>query len=111
MDYREKRKFVRIPIDFKIWYQTIYEEGDFTFGKEPSKNISAGGIQLEMEEVEHVGANLLMKIRIPDHEKEIIAKGKVVWTRRINSEKYDVGVEFYEILPEDMQTINNFAAA
>ncbi len=109
MGQREKRKFARIPTDFKIWYQTIYEEGDFSFGKEPSKNIGAGGIQLEMEDVQHVGTALLIKIKIPDCEKEIIAKGKIVWTRRINPEKYDVGIEFYEVLPEDMQIINKFA--
>lgn len=105
----ERRKFIRIESDLLIWYQTIYEEGDFSFGKEPSANISAGGIQLEMEDIDAVGTKMVMKFRLPGLDREIQAKGKVVWAKRLSSGKHSVGIQFFEIAHEDMQAINNFA--
>lgn len=101
----EKRKFIRISSDFFVWYQTINEE-DISFGKTSSKNISAGGIRLEMEEPEEIGTCLLMKFQIPDYDEKIVAKGKVVWVHELDNQKHELGIEFYEISNEDMQAIN-----
>ena len=105
----EKRNFVRIESDFVVWYQTI-DEDDVSFGKPKSKNVSAGGIRLEMEDTEKVGSNLRIKFKIPQYPKEIEAKGKVVWVKRIETNKFEIGIEFSNINREDMEAINKFAA-
>ena len=102
----EQREFVRIKSDFVVWYQTI-DEDDFSFGKPLSKDVSAGGILLVMEEGERVGTLLSMKFKIPDYEKEIKAEGRVIRLKKLESGKFDVGIEFLEIAKEDMQAITN----
>ena len=104
----EKRQFLRIKSDFCIWYQTI-DEDDVSFGRPQTKNISAGGILLEMEEGERVGATIMMKFQLPGYENEINAKGKIVRVTRIEAQRFEIGIEFIEIAPEDMQAINSLA--
>ncbi|MBN1897286.1 MAG: PilZ domain-containing protein [Spirochaetes bacterium] len=106
--HAEKRKYIRLPGDFPVWYQTIQED-DISFGKPPSKNISAGGICLQMEEGEPVGTRIHLKFNIPGYEKKIEAKGKVVWMKRVETGKFELGIEFYEINQEDMDAINQLA--
>ena len=103
----DDRKFVRIKSKFNVWYQTIDEE-DISFGKPSSKDISAGGILLEMEEPpESVGTLLMIKFDIPDYDKKIQAKGRVVRTKKLESGSFDVGIQFTDISEEDMTAINN----
>lgn len=104
----EKRKFVRIKSDFCVWYQTI-DEDDVSFGRPQSKDISAGGILLEMEDAERVGATIIMKFKIPSNENEINAKGRVVRVHRLEGQKFEIGIEFTEIDPDDMRLIQNLA--
>ncbi len=102
----DSRKFVRINSDFNVWYQTL-DEDDMSFGKPLSKNISAGGIQLEMEEPETVGAYLLLKFNVPEYDNKINARGRIVWVKKGESGNYEVGIEFLEISRDDMAAINN----
>ncbi|MBU1076481.1 MAG: PilZ domain-containing protein [Spirochaetes bacterium] len=104
----EKRKYIRMNSDFVIWYQTIDEEKEFSFGKEPSVNVSAGGIQLDMEDVDAIGTTLILKFKIPNYDNEIEAKGRVVWVKR-GSERNLVGIEFLKISQDDMQAISALA--
>ena len=105
--YMDDRKFIRIKSDFNVWYQTIDEE-DISFGKPSSKDISAGGILLEMDEPpESVGTPLLIKFNIPDYDKKIQAKGRIVRTRKLESGNFDVGIQFTDISEEDMSAIND----
>ena len=100
-----ERNYVRVKSDFLVWYQTV-DEDDISFGKPASKNVSAGGILLEMEEEERVGSLLKMKFKIPDHDKDILADGKVAWVKRIAIGIYEIGIEFTKITEEDMAAIS-----
>ncbi|MBU1077991.1 MAG: PilZ domain-containing protein [Spirochaetes bacterium] len=106
-----KRKHGRIEKKILVWYQTTYSKGDFSFGKEVSVDISAGGIQMEMEDIDSPGTELMMKFQVPNHARVIEAKGEVVWTRRLNAEKYLVGVKFIEISEFEREIINRMASS
>lgn len=105
----EKRKFVRVASRFMVWYQTI-DENELSFGKPMSKNISAGGILLEMEEPLKVGTFLSLKFKLPDSPREILVKGKVVRMQRLESGKMDTGIEFSSIEGEDMEMLEKMAS-
>lgn len=106
----EKRQFMRVSSEFFVWYQTI-EEDEVSFGKTASKDISAGGIRLELEEPEIMGTCLLMKFQIPNREQNVLAKGKVVWVNKLENGKNEIGIQFYDISEADMSLINEFASS
>ena len=103
-----QRKFIRIRSDFVVWYQTI-DEDDLSFGRPQAVDISAGGILLEMDEGERIGTLLSMKFKIPNYEKEIKAEGRVVRLKRLETNKFEIGIEFLKISDEDIQAINSLA--
>ncbi len=105
----ENRKFVRVDAKLIIWYQTL-EEDEISFGKPLSKNVSAGGILLELDDNLHVNTNLAIKFKIPNHEKDLHIKGKVVWSKKLDSGKTDVGIEFVAITDEDRKIIDEYAS-
>ena len=50
-----------------------------------------------------------MKFKLPNYEKEITAKGRVVRAERENNGRYGIGIEFLEIENGDIQAINSLA--
>jgi hypothetical protein len=55
---------------------------------------------------------LKLEISLPHEDKPLVAKGKVVWVEKltiISAESYvsyDCGVEFVDIAPQDLESIN-----
>ena len=113
MDERERRRFVRLPLNIEVDYLS---ESDahmqpelYTTG---SKNISAGGICLFVFEQLHKGELISLKLRLPlPDEHIIIAKGRVVWLNQLQSGTshakpvFEAGVEFVDLRESDRQLI------
>lgn len=59
-----------------------------------------------------IETSLKLEIFLPNEDKPIIAKGKVAWVEKltiISTESYisyDCGVEFVDISPQDIESIN-----
>ncbi|MDD5067362.1 MAG: PilZ domain-containing protein [bacterium] len=100
----EKRKFIRIDSQFIVWYQTI-DEDELSFGRPQSKNISAGGILLELDESLKAGTCISLKFKLPNMDREVLAQGRVVRQQRLGSGKIDTGIEFTTISGEDEDLI------
>lgn len=109
-----KREFVRLKLNVRVdWKKTI--ETTDVVGKFPdtTRDISAGGLCLNMDEELTIGDRLQIKMELPS-KKIINAQGKVVWIREFgidsSGEKktYDTGIEFTAILDEDREEINKF---
>lgn len=101
----EKRRFERIENNLLIWYQTLYENGDFSFGKTTTNNISLGGLQIETESIDAIGTELIIKLEIPDIQRKIAVKGTVVWVKKLECGKYRIGLEFPELKDEDQHLL------
>jgi len=110
----KKRDFVRLNLNVRVDWKKIIETSDFV-GEFPdaTRNISAGGLCLSMDERLQIGDKLQLRMKLPS-EKIINAQGRVVWIREfeINSREYkktfDTGIEFTEIRDEDREKINKF---
>lgn len=103
----ERRKFQRADLDIQVWYQT-QDDDSISFGKPKARNISSGGIQLEMASPEHVNSNILVKLRLPNYDNEITAHGKIVWTKKADQNNFSVGIQFTKIQESDSAVIQNF---
>lgn len=109
-----KREFVRLNLNVRVNWKRIDERAD-VIGVFPdaTRNISAGGFCLNMDERLEIGDRLQIRMELPS-EKIIHAKGKVVWisefeiTGRGDKKTYDTGIVFTEIGNEDREEINKF---
>ena len=110
----ERRKFVRLNINVEINYTVITHPPHKQFViPTKSKNIGAGGICLISEQELRAGELLKLEIRLPEDPPVIYALGKVAWVKPFSlatekSKRFDMGVEFIEISPEDKQKINKY---
>ncbi len=105
----EKRKFTRFKEDIEVWFQTLYEKGDFSFGKIKPNNISAGGMQLDTEDEKKAGTVLLLKFSIPNYNNKIEAEGEVKWSKRLFNGFCRLGIEFTSISASAREALNKLA--
>jgi len=109
-----KREFVRLKLNVRVDWKKITETYD-VIGKFPdtTRDISAGGLCLNMDEELLIGDRLQIRLELPS-KKIIDAQGKVVWIRefgvdsRGEKKTYDTGIEFTAIRDEDREEINKF---
>jgi c-di-GMP-binding flagellar brake protein YcgR len=113
----EKREFVRLDLNVKVDWKRIGETSGPTaeFTNE-TKNISAGGICLVVNEKLGAGEELQIGMELPSG-KIIDVKGRVVWISeyeifgREHEKIYDVGIEFMNISKKEREEINEFVLA
>jgi CheY-like chemotaxis protein len=75
-----------------------------------TRNISVSGMLCEtavLLQKDDLLSNLLFNI----DSSKIVANGKVIWSARMEDEKYSYGVRFIELAPELKETIEQFVAA
>jgi Tfp pilus assembly protein PilZ len=112
-----KREFARLNLNVRVDWRKIDDTVD-VLGKFPdaTRNISAGGLCLSMDEELQVGDELQLRMELPP-KKIINAKGKVVWISEFEVDKrgykkmYNTGIKFIEIRDEDREEINEFVLA
>jgi c-di-GMP-binding flagellar brake protein YcgR len=107
----EKRKFPRLSFDVELQYQVLNSPSPQT-PRSRVKNISAGGLCIIMLEKVKIRTPLKLEFSFPNKDKPIVAKGRVMWVEKltiISTESYvsyDCGVEFVDISPQDVESIN-----
>jgi len=114
---KEKRQFVRLDLNVKVdWKrisQTSEPAAEFT---DRTKNISAGGLCLVVNEKLDVGEEMQIALELPSRQM-INAIGIVRWINeyeifgREHEKIYDVGVEFVNINKKEREEINKFVFA
>ncbi|NIM90685.1 MAG: hypothetical protein GTO17_07020 [Candidatus Aminicenantes bacterium] len=112
-----KREFIRLKLNVRVDWKKILETTDVV-GKFPdtTRDISAGGLCLNMDEELLIGDRLQIKMELPS-KKVINAQGRVVWVKefgidsRGEKKTYDTGIEFTAIRDEDREEINKFVTS
>ena len=104
--FKERRKFVRLKAIVEVKYVVIGKPGQM---KVFSKNVSAGGLCILMEERLDKDTPLQLHIKIPDLKEPIRALGRVVWQQESDQPgKLNTGVEFVGISDFDRFNINRY---
>jgi len=111
MTNTEKREFPRLSFNVELKYKALNSPSPNP-QKAVHKNISAGGLCIMILEEVKIGTLLNLEIFLPNEDRPIIAKGKVVWVEELtissteNYVSYDCGVEFVDMSPQDIESIN-----
>jgi c-di-GMP-binding flagellar brake protein YcgR len=109
--FKERRKYVRLKACVAVKYTVVGKPGTVTVS---SKNISAGGLCLLVEEELAKDTPLQLEFRLPDLNNPIGALGRVVWQRRFESKGerskvyFETGIEFTGISDFDRFNINRY---
>jgi hypothetical protein len=77
----------------------------------PVGDISAGGLRAYADEVQPVGARLSLDLLFPEGEPAHVL-AEVVWVQQLpagSPARFDIGMRFLEIKPEDVRRIEDAA--
>ncbi len=88
-EFKEKRKFRR----FVITIPSTYFRFEFKQGNDAqTKDLSCKGMGLVANEELPLNSRLDIWIKPPDNEKQILAQGAVIWSNKIDFNKYRIGI-------------------
>jgi hypothetical protein len=104
--YREKREFSRMAADWSIEFRVL-EESDVNVAK--MKNVGGGGLLFENAKPIPISSVLDITFSPPFGRKTIDAQAKVVRLEVREDGKFDVGIYFTRIQPEDQREIIKYA--
>ena len=102
---RDQRKYPRVSTLNMISLQTTGEDGFLNFdtmGR--TLDISAGGALLET--VIQIPEETLLEMNIQNEEEILTIKGRVVHSRENADRKYETGVRFTDLTPEENSTLS-----
>lgn len=106
----ERREFVRLDLSVEVKWKTLPNEETLL---DKTKNLSAGGICIMVDDPPSTGSMIYLEINLPDNSI-IHSKGKVVWAEEYEEvgeeirKNFDVGVQFVDIDRKDQEKINYF---
>jgi len=95
----DKRKFVRIEIEFPVKLVQLDKEKD---EKGQAHNLSFEGIGFSTDKEFSPDVPLELILKIPDESKLISVKGKVIWSKPIGENTYRLGVSLTSLDPSSL---------
>ncbi|OGX18302.1 MAG: hypothetical protein A3K83_03665 [Omnitrophica WOR_2 bacterium RBG_13_44_8b] len=105
--FEEKRVCPRFPVSISV---TCYIPDLDKTVNTYTRDISAIGIGLVVNEVLPVGTCLDLCLQMPDNGERIMRKAKVVWSNAMGLDSYRVGIKLQEAsikpIPLILRTIN-----
>lgn len=107
---QERRKHERVSYHAPCRYEISSDENHSAIvesGTSFIKNISLGGMLIEMRRLVAVNSCLDLEVVLPTTAEPIRAEACVIWTRKLEEEgnRHDVGMSFVEINPENKEKI------
>jgi c-di-GMP-binding flagellar brake protein YcgR len=109
----EKRGFLRLKRSVNIKWAKAKE--GVSQAEDITMDVSKGGVCFIAYEKLPVGEELNLEIELPS-AKTITSKAKVAWVREFEiiggriEKGYEVGVQFVDISPQDIEEIDRFTA-
>jgi len=88
-DFRDRRAFERIPVRLSLKFLDLQSNKE---GSAQTRDISANGLGLFTEEQLPAYAPLEMWLKIPDKTEPLYTKGKVVWSKMDDYNRYRTGI-------------------
>jgi c-di-GMP-binding flagellar brake protein YcgR len=110
-DWMERRLFPRLDANIKVDYfimgiVPVVDEGS-------SKDISAGGICILVDENFKTDSVVFLTVHLPDGENPVKVRGRVVRSTEVATTKkqeksYEAGIAFIKINPDDQERIAKY---
>ena len=112
---KDRRKSLRINTKLDVSYEVV-SDGRTLKHTSVSRNISAGGINLALNEKLVPGTTLYLQLNIPQSPKAIFAYGQIVWAEEISGKfsgqggerLFSTGIKFTHVKPGDATALRDF---
>jgi len=103
-----RRRFVRVASEFSVSYS---REGGDDSKQGQSADIGGGGVRVATDEDLPLGAVLMLRFRVPNSEREMVARGRIVLSfYNAEEQRYFHGISFTHIDPRDQEEIIRYVA-
>ena len=103
------RKFVRVPVSMPVEYSY---DGEDIAKVAHAVDLGGGGMRIATEDDLPQGTFLLLRFRLPDGGREILARARIVLSFfNAESKRYYHGIAFTQIDPNDQVAIVRFIEA
>ena len=102
---QERRHSKRHPQTWKLRYQRL--EQAFTtpeIHEVYTQDVSLGGVKCEMAHAFSLDDKLLLHIKLSEPQTVIVA-GKVAWVRKLESRRYEYGLQFHDLKAEQVDNV------
>ena len=110
MEKEKQRKHERIDSLHLLNYIAFDKNGEVVLqGMGRTLNVSQGGILLETHLSIPTDHQISLSIGLEDEMIDI--KGKIVYSREGKNQKYESGIEFFEINEDSMRVLNKYVVA
>lgn len=107
-DFPERRQQPRVNTTMSVQYRGIRQQNDSVVDA-ISRDISAGGVRLLVNEFISVFTRLILDIAVPSTPKPVRVVSKITWIRkRPYGEQYEVGAQFMDMSEEDKRGVGDF---
>ncbi|MFH0797045.1 MAG: PilZ domain-containing protein [Candidatus Omnitrophota bacterium] len=111
LDPKEKRRFCRINTSLLVGYEVVNEKEVPLEKKAVAKNLSKGGLSLDLPEYFPKGTVLRIKLVLPTtkEDRPIVVLVKAAWTEPSETKNiYDTGVYLVKITPQDEKELQEY---
>lgn len=100
----ERRKYPRLPTEQVISVAPLSEIERLAYGK----NISPGGICFEVVGVE-LDLGEVLRVTFNVEDETVVAVARVNWATELDAFTQEVGIEFVEIAPSALRSLQDAA--
>lgn len=87
---QDRRIFARFPVNYPLRFIDLNTNSE---GEARAENLSAKGLGVVTNKELNAQTPLEMWLKVPDSGEPLYARGEVVWSERLEPNKYRVGVE------------------
>jgi c-di-GMP-binding flagellar brake protein YcgR len=103
-----RRRFVRVAAAFPVSYS---REGSEESKPGHAADLGGGGVRVATDEDLPLGAVLLLRFKLPQGEREMVARGRIVLSfYNAEEQRFFHGVSFTHIDPRDQEEIIRYVA-
>ncbi|MCM8780879.1 MAG: PilZ domain-containing protein [Candidatus Omnitrophica bacterium] len=90
----ERRHYVRFEVNLPLKFKDLNNDSE---GKGELHDISAKGVGFVTDRELSPNTSLDISIEMPNKSEYLCSKGQVIWSSKIDTDKYRVGVELEKI--------------
>jgi len=97
-----RRLFERFSSRYPVKFKDARED----FGTNVHlRNVSAQGANIMTQEQVYLNDSVSLEVELPDGKQPMTIRGEVVWTKKQNTETWDVGLKFHKVVLMDLWRI------
>lgn len=101
-DSTDVRKYPRIGVEYPFSYHPVSSRGEkLNFAR--TKTLGIGGLMFELDQPLKTGTFYDLNLTLG--EKGLAIRGKIAYSKRVEPELYQIGIEFLDISEKDREML------